>query len=328
MTNNKKSRFFPLFVTIIFISVSQTHKANGEIESLYVDDLHSSPKKTWKLVGVTPYLDFQNESYIYTNKKVITGYFEFQNSSKGLGTIESALIFFSCYAEDAPDDDGFELFLNNGSSWYNVGLITPFHNEWGYFEKMDVSEFLQNWGAINFANFYVSYSKVGKANNVFIRSAHLVVDYIPEPFPGRWFYTDAYDLTLKIRLENPSIKPINCILNRYTPSLMLSLELVNRGPEYLKIVVIVKNKDEVVYRKEDYIVMEVGDKFNQTYVLPLEFLRTSTYDIEVFTFRLHKEPLRADIRSVKPPSICFLFRLISVCAVLFTLSFLIYTSNL
>ncbi|GAG76462.1 unnamed protein product, partial [marine sediment metagenome] len=124
-------KLFPIFILLILVSFLPSIKADPDIETLWCD-LYVDNRLGWTKTGSSPHLDNSDTNYISTKTDVQTeGDFEFADLSSA-GTITSVNIGIECKADDAPGDDGFYVWVFDGSSWTNEVLIQPSQTTYQY----------------------------------------------------------------------------------------------------------------------------------------------------------------------------------------------------
>ena len=152
------------------------------IESLYVDG-YTLVTEGWIEIGLSPWLNNDTGNYIYDKLSATHSEFTFADLPSS-GTITSVTIYFECKADDAPNDDGFNVYIYNGTSWQLVGSIKPSSTDWAW-ESININAILDSVAKVNGTKLYVVMTKVGGADEVYIRKCYLYVDYTPGgPQPG------------------------------------------------------------------------------------------------------------------------------------------------
>jgi len=146
-------------------------------ETLYVNSFDASNEE-WDLEsGSSPYLS-DDDDYIHdtAGNAPQEGNFGFANST-ATGTINNVTLYFETQADDAPADDGFNVFINNGTGGFtDEGLLQPSSTTYAW-DTIDVSSKFPSWQSIDDAQMYVVYSKSGQGDDVYVRRAYLYVDY-------------------------------------------------------------------------------------------------------------------------------------------------------
>lgn len=160
----------------------------ADLEYLPVDGFKNRvPATDWTYSGSPPYLDGTG-NYIYTKATgAESGNYSFADGSVS-GTIHSVTAYFECQADDAPNDDGFDVYLYDGS-WNNVGRILPSSAGSYANESLDVSGTLDTATKVTGAEMYTVYYKSKGANEVYIQRVWLYVNYTPSV--GNDYYRDS-----------------------------------------------------------------------------------------------------------------------------------------
>ena len=136
--------------------------------SLYVDSLDSA---VWTTVGVSPYLDIQDQptNYIHSvGRNTGSGEYGFTDTVV-TGTINSVTLYIYAYGVASTN---FTTFLNATPT----GLGPP--ASWGWV-NVDVSTILTTWDAINAAT--VSFDRPNTKDDAGVDTAYLYVDYNVPP---------------------------------------------------------------------------------------------------------------------------------------------------
>lgn len=174
----KRKSSFTLVLILAMFLLYKFPKAHCDIENLWCNE-YISNRLGWTKTGVSPYLDDTDGSYIYTNIDAQTeGDFSFSDLSSA-GSIISVTLYVECYANDAPNDDGFYVNVWDGISWSQEGLIQPSTTGWGTYETLSLTSKFNTYNKINDAQIYVEFEKSKAADFVYIRRAYLNVDYTP-----------------------------------------------------------------------------------------------------------------------------------------------------
>ena len=170
---------FSLFLILILVGLLFPFASvNADIENLWCNS-YTSNRMGWTTTGSSPYLDDTDGSYINTKTASQTeGDFSFSDLSS-TGTITSVTIYIETYANDAPNNDGFYVWIHDGSSWTNEGTIQPSTTGWGTYETLSLTTKLDTDAKVNAAQVYFTLVKIGGADHVYIRRAYLYVDYTP-----------------------------------------------------------------------------------------------------------------------------------------------------
>ncbi len=175
-----RRKAIPLLILALLVATLPSVGANPDIETLWSDS-YVDNHVGWTVVGSPPYLGDTDGDYIYSKTDLTEeGDYGFADLSSA-GSITSVTLYLECYGDDAPNDDSFDVYVFDGSSWTNEGNIAPSTTAWGTYETLDLSTKLNTDVKINNAQVYFIYKKSKGADDVWIRRAYLYVDYSPTP---------------------------------------------------------------------------------------------------------------------------------------------------
>jgi len=168
-------KYIPFFLLLILFMPLPKGFSDPDVETLWCNS-YSSNRVGWTRTGSSPYLDDTDGSYIYTKLNAQTeGDFSFADLIYA-GTITSVTLYLETYADDAPNDDGFYVWVYDGGSWTNEGLIQPSTNGWGTYETLSLTTKLDTDIKVNAAQVYFQFLKSGGADEAYIRRSYLYVD--------------------------------------------------------------------------------------------------------------------------------------------------------
>jgi hypothetical protein len=156
---------------------------------LYVDSFDNN-KTGWEPLGLAPYLDAIDSSYVRTNTNgAETGCYWFADSGKSDETIDSVKLAVYCRYESSGDEE-IKTYIYDGTSWVQGPNTKPLGTSLTWIE-VDVSSILDTWAKIDSAGFYMVYLKVGsKAVFSDVDACRLIINYStglpPPPTQSSW----------------------------------------------------------------------------------------------------------------------------------------------
>jgi len=149
------------------------------VEEVYTNSFDAT-YVAWVEVGNSPYLHNTDTDYIYQVSARLVAYNEGCWSfpaSAGSGTINSVKLRLEARRSNVSGDASIAVYVWDGSSWVNVGSISPSSTSYEWFE-FDVSSTLNTWDKINGAKVYVMLSRYGaQSDTLYIRRLTRKVDY-------------------------------------------------------------------------------------------------------------------------------------------------------
>jgi len=165
-----------ILISSLLISIPIIN-GNPDIKILWCNTYNSN-RLGWTKAGSSPYLDDTDNSDISTKIDLQTeGDFGFSDLTSS-GPITSVTLYLECKANDAPDDDGFNVYIHDGNSWTNEGTIKPTSTSYNY-ETLIITSKLDTSTKVNNAQIYFEYIKSKGADFLWIRRAYLYIDYVP-----------------------------------------------------------------------------------------------------------------------------------------------------
>lgn len=126
-------------------------------EDAWVNATTDTRAPAWGKWGDYPWLDVGDISHINTHTSgALSGDYSFPTSS-GNGTIYGVkLRFKDCIANEL-SENYVAVYVYDGSSWYEAGILAPTWLNFNYDTDLDVSTILNTWDKINAAQVYVRF---------------------------------------------------------------------------------------------------------------------------------------------------------------------------